>query len=100
MHRRLFLKNASLAVAGATLFGARSLARAAGANARLRVGVVGFSDRARSSLIPAFQKHAAALNAEIVAVSDLWRLRREEAVAYFKEKFQQDVTVYRNNEEM
>ncbi len=100
MHRRLFLKDVSLATAGLTLFGARAFARTPGANARLRVGVVGFSDRARNSLIPAFQKHAAALNAEIVAVSDLWRLRREEAVAYFKQRFGQAVAVYRNNEEM
>lgn len=100
MQRRHFLRNLTLAAAGVSLLGARSFARAPGANARLRVGIVGFSDRARSSLIPAFQKHAAALNAEIVAVSDLWRVRREEAVAFFKTKFQQDVAVYRNNEEM
>lgn len=100
MQRRHFLRNLTLAAAGVSLLGARSFARASGANARLRVGIVGFSDRARSSLIPAFQKHAAALNAEIVAVSDLWRVRREEAVAFFKSKFHQDVAVYRNNEEM
>jgi predicted dehydrogenase len=100
MQRRHFLRNLTLAAAGVSLLGARSFARVPGANARLRVGIVGFSDRARSSLIPAFQKHAAALNAEIVAVSDLWRVRREEAVAFFKTKFQQDVAVYRNNEEM
>jgi predicted dehydrogenase len=100
MQRRHFLKNLAIAAAGVSLLNARSFARVAGANARLRVGIVGFSDRARSSLIPAFQKHATALNAEIVAVSDLWRVRREEAVAFFKTKFQQDVAVYRNNEEM
>ena len=100
MQRRLFLKNLSFAAAGATLLGVRSFARTPGANDRLRVGIVGFSDRARSSLIPAFQQHAAALNCEIVAVSDLWKRRREEAVAFFQQKFGQTVAVYRNNEEM
>lgn len=100
MQRRRFLQNLSLAAAGATLLGARGFARSPGANDRLRVGVVGFSDRSRSSLIPAFQAHAAACNAEIVAVSDLWSVRRDEAAVYFREKFGRDVVLYRNNEEM
>jgi len=100
MNRRHFLKNLTLAAAGASVLDSRSFARVSGANARLRVGVVGFSDRARSTLIPAFQKHASAMNAEIVAVSDLWNLRREEAIAFFRKQFNQEVTVYRNNEEM
>lgn len=100
MQRRRFLQNLSLAAAGATLLGARGFARSIGANERLRVGVVGFSDRSRSSLIPAFQRHAAVCNAEIVAVSDLWSVRRDEAAVYFREKFGRDVALYRNNEEM
>jgi hypothetical protein len=43
-----------------------------GANDRVRVGAVGFSDRFRSALVPAFMEHAAKLNFEIVAVSDIW----------------------------
>jgi predicted dehydrogenase len=103
MNRRAFLQKLSFAAAGFAVSAAltpRLLARVRGANDRLRVGIVGFSDRARSSLIPAFQKHAHALNAEIVAVSDLWRIRREAAQAFFKEQYAQTIAVYRNNEEM
>ena len=71
-----------------------------GANDRLRVGVVGFSDRARNSLLPAFQKMASSLNFEIIGVSDIWSRRRDEGVAYFQEKYDHKVTGYRNNEEL
>jgi predicted dehydrogenase len=104
MNRRLFLRDFSVASAGAvlgsSLLSSRAFARASGANERLRVGVVGFADRSKATLIPAFQSLAAEFNAEIVAVSDIWKVRREEAVAWFKTKYNLDVTPYRNNEEM
>ncbi|WP_438480524.1 Gfo/Idh/MocA family protein [Oleiharenicola lentus] len=104
MNRRDFLQNVSLASAGVALgsilLPTRSYARVVGANDKLRVGLVGFADRAKDTLIPAFQRHAAQYNAEIVAVSDLWNVRRDEAVAFFKKEYGQDITVYRNNEEM
>lgn len=75
-------------------------ARMAGANDKVRVGVIGFSDRFRNSLLPAFQANAKDFNFEIVAVSDIWKLRREEAVKHFKEKYNQDIKVFRNNEEL
>ena len=98
MNRRHFLTVSSLGAAA--LATSRSWARVPGANDRIRVGVVGFADRSRQTLIPAFQEIAAELNAEIVAVSDIWKVRREEAVAWFKKTYNQDVTPYRNNEEM
>jgi len=104
MNRRTFLRNLSTAAAGMalapSLLNASSAARIRGANSRLRVGVVGFADRSRGVLIPAFQAVAAEFNAEIVAVSDIWRLRRDEAVAWFKHTYNRDVVAYRNNEEM
>jgi len=68
-------------------------------NDRVRVGIVGFSDRFRTSLAPAFLSLAKELNFEIVAVSDLWNRRRDEADAFFKEK---GVTIRkaRNNDEL
>ncbi|WP_396627310.1 twin-arginine translocation signal domain-containing protein, partial [Luteitalea sp.] len=74
--RRQFLHAAGASAVAATL-PARSYARILGANDRVRVGIVGFSDRCRGSLIPAFQQHAAGMNFELVAVSDIWSLRRE-----------------------
>ena len=79
--RRQFIKAASVGAAGLTLAPASSYARILGANDRVRVGVVGFSDRLRGALIPAFQKHAQELNFELVAVSDIWSKRRDDAAA-------------------
>ncbi len=44
--------------------------------------------------------HYKELNFEIVAVSDLWRLRREEAQVTLKEKLNRDIHTYRNNDEL
>ncbi|MDF9827434.1 putative dehydrogenase [Ereboglobus sp. PH5-10] len=102
MNRRTFIQSLSLAglAVGAGSLSPRLLARARGANDRIRVGLVGFADRSRDTLIPAFQRLAGELNCEIVAVSDIWNRRRDEAVAFFKTKYSQDIAVYRNNEEM
>jgi predicted dehydrogenase len=64
------------------------------------VGLVGCSDRARSALIPAFYKHANELNFDVVAVSDIWSVRRSEAKDYFQKRFNKNVAVTRNNEEL
>lgn len=104
MNRRTFIRDFSLGTASLVLAGpllnAASQSRVRGANEKIRVGLVGFSDRSRETLIPCFQDHAASLNCEIVAVSDIWSRRREEAVAYMKTKFNQDIVAYRNNEEL
>jgi predicted dehydrogenase len=102
--RRTFIRQASVASAGLmftkTGLSAKSYKRVIGANDRVRVGVVGFSDRHRSSHIPSFMNHYKELNFEVVAVSDIWNRRREEGAAIWKEKMQNDVKAYRNNEEL
>lgn len=100
--RRDFIKNSLMAAGGFTMFGITpsAIAKSKGANDKIRVGIVGFSDRARGSLIPAFQANAEKLGFEIVAVSDIWKLRRDEAKEFFKKKYNQDVKVFRNNEEL
>lgn len=102
MQRREFLKTSALAMGGFAMMGTSPsvFARTKGANDKIKVGIIGFSDRCRYSLIPAFQANAKALGFEIVAVSDIWSLRREEAVKFFKETYNQDVKVFRNNEEL
>lgn len=84
-NRRDFIKKTTLAGLGVT-FSASSYARIIGANERVRVGVIGFSDRFRQSLVPAFAEHAKEMNFEFVAVSDLWERRRNEAEAFLKGK--------------
>jgi predicted dehydrogenase len=103
--RRDFIKKSAIATAGvyyagALGFSAKSYAKILGSNDRVRVGVVGFSDRFRSSLLPAFQFHNTELNFDIVAVSDIWKLRREEGKAHLQEKLGHEVKAYRNNEEL
>ena len=102
--RREFLKTGMLGSTGLALVGLgmpiHSLGQVLGSNDRIRVGVIGFSDRFRSSLLPAFMANAKELNFEIVAVSDIWKLRREEAVKHFKEKYNLTVQAFRNNEEL
>lgn len=103
-HRRTFIKKtaqATAATAFASLgFSAKSYGNIIGANDRVRVGVVGFSDRNRGSHIPAFMQHYKELNFDIVAVSDIWKVRRNEGVAFLKDKFQHDIIGCKNNEEL
>lgn len=104
LSRRHFIKQsvkASAAVyVGALGFSAKSYGNIIGANDRVRLGVVGFSDRFRSSLFPSFLNHYKELNFDIIAVSDLWKLRREEGQAFLKEKIGHDITACVNNDEL
>ncbi|MDQ6813273.1 MAG: Gfo/Idh/MocA family oxidoreductase, partial [Bacteroidota bacterium] len=102
--RREFLKQTGITSTGliisANSFSASSYRRIIGANDRVRVGVVGFSDRHRSSHMPSFMNHYKELNFDLVAVSDIWNKRREAGSAAWKEKMGHDVVACRNNEEM
>jgi predicted dehydrogenase len=101
--RRDFIKKSSAGAAGMVISGmgmtAKSYGNILGSNDKVRVGIVGFSGRARGSLIPAFLSQAAETNMEIVAVSDIWNRRRDEAKTYFDEKGM-NVRLARNNEEL
>lgn len=102
--RRLFIKQTALAGAGVlvarTGWSAQSYKRIIGANDRVRVGVVGFSDRHKATHVPCFMNHYKELNFDVVAVSDIWSKRREEGSALWKEKMGHDITSCRNNEEL
>jgi len=99
--RREFLKKVGAGTAGAMLMPtAASYARIIGANDRVRVGLVGFANRTKDDLLPAFLEHNQELNFDVVAVSDIWRLRREEAVADLTKKLGHDIAAARNNDEL
>ncbi|HMP92441.1 MAG TPA: Gfo/Idh/MocA family oxidoreductase, partial [Phnomibacter sp.] len=100
--RRQFLKMGGLATAGSLLaakgFTASSYRRILGANDRIRIGVVGFSDRFKDALLPSFLNHNQAQNAQITALSDLWKIRREQGVAHIKQKTGETIQAFPNNE--
>jgi len=96
--RREFVQKAALGTAGLTL-GAKSYSRILGANDRVRVGIVGYSDRFRGALLPSFMSLSKEMNFEFTALSDIWRLRREDAAKYFT-KQGIPLRLARNNDEL
>jgi predicted dehydrogenase len=100
--RREFLKSTAIGVGGIALgsLPAAAYARILGANDRVRIGVVGFSDRFKSSLLPAIGALGKELNFEIAGVSDIWNRRRDEGVAQIEKVTGAKVRAFRNNEEM
>ena len=105
-NRREFIKKSAVAGLGLALptvgISASSYNRIIGANDRVRVGIIGFSDRFRQSLAPAFMDHAKANNFAFVGVSDIWSRRRDEAEKYLKGKGWNDDAFFkaRNNDEL
>ena len=98
--RRQFMKVTGAGAAGLALRPASSYAAIQGANDRVRVGVVGFSDRFRGALLPAFAGQAKANNFEIVALSDIWSQRREQGAAHIEKLTGTRPALCRNNDEL
>jgi predicted dehydrogenase len=100
--RREFIKKGSMAglatYIGTMGLSAKSYRNIIGANDRVNVGVIGFSDRFRGSLLPSFVKLHKELNFDMVAVSDIWKKRREDGQAYLKQQLEHDITACVNNE--
>ncbi len=103
-NRRNFIRQSLKAGAGVYIgtmgLSAASYARILGSNDRVNIGVVGFSDRFRQSLLPSFMNHYKELNFDMVAVSDIWKRRREEGTSLLKEKFGHDIKSCLNNEDL
>lgn len=100
MNRRDFAKNTAIASLGAIAFSPKSYARIIGANDRVRVGCVGFSDRHKASHIPPFKALMKEKNFEMVALSDIWNRRRDEGKAFIDKQLGSDIKVFRNNDEL
>jgi predicted dehydrogenase len=99
--RRKFLEKSGAGVTGAVLGStAASYARILGANDRVRLGLVGYAIRTKADLLPALWPHAKEQNFDITAVSDIWRLRREEGSAEVGKLVGHPVAQARNNEEL
>ena len=81
--RRDFIKKSALGVAGITLgstmnMSAKSYANIIGSNDKVRVGILGFSNRFRGALGKSFLKYAKEMNFELFTVCDIWNSRRDE----------------------
>ncbi len=87
--RRSFLKAAS-AGAAAVSMSAASYGRVVGANERIGIGIIGCGDRGRGAHMTGAHAHDKALNAEITAVCDPWRVPREKAAGMAKEWYGRD----------
>ncbi len=100
MERRSFIQKGALATLGTLAFSAKSYSKIIGANDRVRVACVGFSDRHRASHVPPFKALAKGMNFEMVALSDLWNRRRDEGKAFLEKELGGTIQTYRNNEEL
>jgi predicted dehydrogenase len=102
--RRDFIKKAAIGSAAVTIggigFSAKSYGNILGSNNKIRVGVLGFSNRFKDSLGPSFLKYANEMNFEFVAIGDLWNRRRTEGQAWMKEKSGKEVFLARNSDEL
>ncbi len=102
MTRREFAKGATAGIAGIIASGMAPSLYAAGANNKVRVACVGYSDRFRHTLLPCFLHHNKELNFDMVAVADLWKKRLyeeakpniEKAIGHEIEAFGSDVALY------
>ncbi len=84
----------------AVTWDAASYARILGSNDRIGIGVVGVSERAMEALIPALASISSGQNCEIVAVSDIWKLRREQGADSISKLVAKPVAKARNNDEL
>ncbi len=101
--RREFVKTIAAGTAGITMGGlglsAKSYGNIIGSNDRVNVGIVGYSNRTRGSLVNSMLSQAKDMNFAFTAVSDIWSVRRDEAKAALAERGV-SVDLYRNNEEL
>jgi len=102
--RRQFIKKSAIGAAGVTIGGlgmsAKSYGNIMGANDKVRVGILGFSSRFRSSLGKAFLKYADEMNFEFFTVCDIWNRRRDEGQAWYTETTGGKITTARNTDEL
>lgn len=103
--RRSFIKKTAIGVAGITLsstmnMSAKSYANIIGANDRVRVAALGFSNRFKDSLGKAFLKYSKEMNFELFTICDIWKRRRDEGRGWYKEQTGNNINVARNTDEL
>jgi predicted dehydrogenase len=103
--RRNFIKKSAMGVAGLAVgstlnMSAKSYANIMGANDRIRVGVLGFSNRFKDSLGKSFLKYAKEMNFELYTICDIWSRRRDEGQAWYNKQTGETIRTARNADEL
>ena len=102
--RRSFIKKSVIGAAGLTIGGlgmsAKSYGRILGANDRVRVGILGFSNRFKHSLGKSFLKYADDMNFELMSVCDIWNRRRDEGQQWYNEATGGKIGTAKNTDEL
>ncbi len=103
--RRDFVKVGAAGVAASALPGILKAQQApslnvVGANSRVRVACVGYSDRFTQALLPSFTQLNKDLNFDMVAVADLWSQRREKGKAGIEKAIGHGIDVYKSDVEL
>ncbi len=102
--RRTFIKTSAIGAAGLTIGGmgmsAKSYGRILGSNDRIRVGILGFSNRFKDSLGKSFLKYADEMNFEFFTVCDLWSRRRDEGQAWHFDLTGRKIKTANNSDEL
>ena len=102
--RRSFIKKSALGITGLAIGGrgmsAKSYKNIIGSNDRIRVGILGFSNRFKGSLGKAFLKYAEDMNFELYTVCDIWNRRRDEGQAWYKTQTGDAIRTARNTDEL
>ncbi|MDK2837221.1 MAG: hypothetical protein PWQ53_173 [Bacteroidota bacterium] len=91
---------AGLAVGSTLNMSAKSYANIMGANDRIRVGVLGFSNRFKDSLGKSFLKYAKEMNFELYTICDIWSRRCEEGQAWYNKQTGETIRTARNTDEL
>lgn len=105
LNRRDFVKSSIATASVAALPGILKAQQAPsmnviGANERVRVACVGYSDRFKDALLKSFVKSKDELNFDMVALADLWSVRREQGRAGIAAAIGHDIAVYKSDEEL
>lgn len=100
--RKTFIKgSAAVGIGGIIEACAAPSQNVLGANDRVRVACVGYSDRFRGSLLPSFMAYQKELNFDMVAVADLWKKRLyENAKPQLEKRLGHSVATYASDVEL
>lgn len=103
--RREFIKKSALGMAGVALsstmnMSAKSYSNIIGSNDKVKVGILGFSNRFKNSLGKSFLKYSKEMNFELFSICDIWNRRRDEGQAWYKQQTGDKIRVARNTDEL